>query len=176
MLSCSVYNYNEVTCIISRLWILALCPSQLGHLLKKTRTRCAFCPNNKSVALSFWSLSLWSLQGASSSGSPQGGRATSFELGELQRQDSSCQLDHLDLLQQHRSRSVETRGTSSVSVTVTSPRPERRAFLLKGCSPVGPSAAPSNTLTVSVPLQQHQYDKQDSLGSQFSPTIQVISR
>ncbi|XP_022667239.1 pleckstrin homology domain-containing family G member 5-like isoform X3 [Varroa destructor] len=113
------------------------------------------------------------LFGASSSGSPQGGRATSFELGELQRQDSSCQLDHLDLLQQHRSRSVETRGTSSVSVTVTSPRPERRAFLLKGCSPVGPSAAPSNTLTVSVPLQQHQYDKQDSLGSQFSPTIQV---
>ncbi|OQR66458.1 hypothetical protein BIW11_14145, partial [Tropilaelaps mercedesae] len=118
------------------------------------------------------------LFGASSGSSPQGGRATSFELGELQRQDSSCQLDHLDLLQQHRSRSVETR-TSSVFVTVTSPRPERRAFLLKGCSPVGPpgtagAGSGSNTLTVSVPFQQQQpSDKQEGPGTQTSQTIQV---
>ncbi|XP_028967195.1 pleckstrin homology domain-containing family G member 5 [Galendromus occidentalis] len=89
------------------------------------------------------------------SGSPQG-RATSFELGELHRQDSSCQLDHPDFMHQQRSRSMETR-TSSVCVTVTSPRPERRAFLLKGCSPMSmPSSSSSNTLTVSVPFQQQQ--------------------
>lgn len=76
------------------------------------------------------------------SNSSQPSRARSFELGELRNPSLSVDADAFG-----RSHSMETR--SSIAVTITSPRPERRAFLLRGSggSPSG-SFASSNTLIV----------------------------
>lgn len=84
------------------------------------------------------------------------GRATSFELGELR--NPSMTIDDVD--EQGRSRSMETRA-SPVCVLVTSPRPERRAFLLKGASP--------NTLAVS----SHEDESREHRSFPASPVIQI---
>lgn len=84
------------------------------------------------------------------------GRATSFELGELR--NPSMTVDDVD--EQGRSRSMETRA-SPVCVLVTSPRPERRAFLLKGASP--------NTLAVC----SHDEEAREHRSYPTSPVIQV---
>lgn len=84
------------------------------------------------------------------------GRATSFELGELR--NPSMTVDDAD--EQGRSRSMETRA-SPVCVLVTSPRPERRAFLLKGASP--------NTLAVC----SHDEEAREHRSYPTSPVIQV---
>ena len=90
-------------------------------------------------------------------------RARSFELGDLRNPSLSAQVD-IDNF--GRSHSMETR--SSISVLVTSPRPERRAFLLRGSgSPSGSLTGSShNTLLVptAVPLvavQQEQEQRAD---------------
>ncbi|RWS00727.1 pleckstriny domain-containing family G member 5-like protein, partial [Dinothrombium tinctorium] len=72
-------------------------------------------------------------------------RAVSFELGELR--NPSMTVDDLDSF--GRSKSMETR--TPVGVTVTSPRPERRAFLLRGAGGVVSGNTNSNTLSVNVP-------------------------
>ncbi|KAH7957184.1 hypothetical protein HPB52_015900 [Rhipicephalus sanguineus] len=96
------------------------------------------------------------------------GRATSFELGELRNPSMTCD----DLDEQGRSRSMETRTPGPVCVTVTSPRPERRAFLLKGA---GTNATSPNTLTVSIPFthQQEVEEPKEYRSYPTSPTIQV---
>ncbi|KAL1417206.1 hypothetical protein MTO96_027087 [Rhipicephalus appendiculatus] len=105
-------------------------------------------------------------QGAAAAGGQ--GRATSFELGELRNPSMTCD----DLDEQGRSRSMETRTSGPVCVTVTSPRPERRAFLLKGA---GTNATSPNTLTVSIPFthQQEMEEPKEYRSYPTSPTIQV---
>ncbi|XP_072143352.1 uncharacterized protein [Dermacentor andersoni] len=105
-------------------------------------------------------------QGAATAGGQ--GRATSFELGELR--NPSMTYDDLD--EQGRSRSMETRTSGPVCVTVTSPRPERRAFLLKGA---GTNATSPNTLTVSIPFTHPQEleEPKEYRSYPTSPTIQV---
>ncbi|XP_074601132.1 uncharacterized protein LOC141855126 isoform X1 [Brevipalpus obovatus] len=98
-------------------------------------------------------------------------RATSFELGELR--NPSMTLDDLETF--GRSRSMETR---TPSVTITSPRPERRAFLLKGAGgyernshdsfmhPMSGSSGGVNTLSVNVPplhVSKHHHSTQRTL-------------
>ncbi|CAG2109422.1 unnamed protein product, partial [Medioppia subpectinata] len=100
-------------------------------------------------------------------------RAVSFELGELR--NPSLTVEDSDSF--GRSNSVDNR---SPIVTVTSPRPERRAFLLrnvKNNSPTVPhqySLYP-NTLSVNVPLGYHPIsDYKQSLKSPPSmPSIQI---
>lgn len=77
-----------------------------------------------------------------SANASQPSRARSFELGELRNPSLSVDSDAFG-----RSHSMETR--SSIAVTITSPRPERRAFLLRGSggSPSG-SLSAGNTLIV----------------------------
>lgn len=67
---------------------------------------------------------------------------------------------------------METRTPGPVCVTVTSPRPERRAFLLKGA---GTNATSPNTLTVSIPFaHQPELDEPKEYRSYpTSPTIQI---
>ncbi|XP_075745988.1 uncharacterized protein LOC119182883 isoform X5 [Rhipicephalus microplus] len=105
-------------------------------------------------------------QGAAAAGGQ--GRATSFELGELRNPSMTCD----DLDEQGRSRSMETRTSGPVCVTVTSPRPERRAFLLKGA---GNNATSPNTLTVTIPFthQQEVEEPKEYRSYPTSPTIQV---
>ncbi|CAN7987000.1 unnamed protein product, partial [Ixodes hexagonus] len=91
--------------------------------------------------------------------SASSGRATSFELGELRNPSMTCD----DLDDQGRSRSMETRA-SPVCVLVTSPRPERRAFLLKGASP--------NTLAVSS-SSSHDDEAREYRSHPPSPVIQI---
>lgn len=95
------------------------------------------------------------------------GRATSFELGELRNPSMTCD----DLDEQGRSRSMETRASGPVCVTVTSPRPERRAFLLKGAGG-GPTSP--NTLTVKVPFARQEAEEPKEYRSYpTSPMIQI---
>lgn len=80
----------------------------------------------------------------------QPSRAVSFELGELRKAPSLVVEDTFG-----RSHSVDNRSPP-VTVTVTSPRPERRAFLLKSVKDSSPPAASlinsyQNTLVVNVP-------------------------
>ena len=78
--------------------------------------------------------------------SPQ--KATSLELGDLC--NSSLTINSSDI--SRNSQSADNR--TSVSVTVTSPRPERRAFLLRGSGAVEYSFNQflnANTLSVNVP-------------------------
>ncbi|XP_064461240.1 pleckstrin homology domain-containing family G member 5-like isoform X2 [Ornithodoros turicata] len=107
------------------------------------------------------------LFGSSMTSSNQG-RATSFELGELRNPSMTCD----DLDEHGRSRSMETRASGPVCVTVTSPRPERRAFLLRGS---GNNHAP-NTLTVNVPFtHQESEESREPRSYPTSPTIQSKS-
>ncbi|XP_077509037.1 uncharacterized protein LOC144120480 isoform X4 [Amblyomma americanum] len=107
-------------------------------------------------------------QGTSAAAATGQGRATSFELGELRNPSMTCD----DLDEQGRSRSMETRTPGPVCVTVTSPRPERRAFLLKGA---GTNATSPNTLTVSIPFthQPELEEPKEYRSYPTSPTIQV---
>ncbi|XP_077531907.1 uncharacterized protein LOC144144358 isoform X10 [Haemaphysalis longicornis] len=107
-------------------------------------------------------------QGGSASAANSQGRATSFELGELRNPSMTCD----DLDEQGRSRSMETRTSGPVCVTVTSPRPERRAFLLKGA---GTNATSPNTLTVSIPFthQPEPDEPKEYRSYPTSPTIQI---
>lgn len=75
------------------------------------------------------------------SNSSQPSRARSFELGELRNPSLSVDADAFG-----RSHSMETR--SSIAVTITSPRPERRAFLLRGSGGSPSGSLSSNTLIV----------------------------
>ncbi|CAG2161321.1 unnamed protein product [Oppiella nova] len=101
-------------------------------------------------------------------------RAVSFELGELR--NPSLNVDDSDSF--GRSNSVDNR--SPVAVTITSPRPERRAFLLRNVKNNSPiithqySLYP-NTLSVNVPLGYHPMsDYKQSLKSPPSvPSIQI---
>ena len=76
-------------------------------------------------------------------------RATSFELGDLR--NPSLTADSLEVF--CASQSVDARAP--VSVTVTSPRPERRAYLLRGSGAVESSIntqyTNANTLSVNIP-------------------------
>lgn len=67
---------------------------------------------------------------------------------------------------------METRTSGPVCVTVTSPRPERRAFLLKGA---GTNATSPNTLTVSIPFahQPEPDEPKEYRSYPTSPTIQI---
>lgn len=76
--------------------------------------------------------------------SQQPPRAVSFELGDLR--NPSLTADNFDSF--GRSHSVDNRNPPSV--TVTSPRPERRAFLLRNAKNSGINP---NTLSVNVPYQ-----------------------
>lgn len=71
-------------------------------------------------------------------------RARSFELGDLRNPSLSVDNEAFG-----RSHSMETR--SSICVTVTSPRPERRAFLLRGS---GSGSPYSSCNTLNVPNQR----------------------
>ena len=75
------------------------------------------------------------------SNSSQPSRARSFELGELRNPSLQVDADAFG-----RSHSMETR--SSIAVTITSPRPERRAFLLRGSGGSPSGSLSSNTLIV----------------------------
>lgn len=100
-------------------------------------------------------------------------RATSFELGDLR--NPSMTLDDLDAF--GRSRSMETR---TPSVTITSPRPERRAFLLRGaggernsCESFTYSNNNVNTLSVHVPslhVSNHVHHSLQQQQQQHQPT------
>ncbi|XP_025016475.1 uncharacterized protein LOC107361773 isoform X2 [Tetranychus urticae] len=83
-------------------------------------------------------------------GEPLPSRAISFELGELRNPSMTVE----DLEPFGRSHSMETRQPP-VSVTITSPRPERRAFLLRGAgsekSYDSMYESSINTLSVNVP-------------------------
>ncbi|XP_054164532.1 pleckstrin homology domain-containing family G member 5-like [Oppia nitens] len=97
-------------------------------------------------------------------------RAVSFELGELR--NPSLVVEDSESF--GRSHSVDNR--SPVAVTITSPRPERRAFLLrnsKGSS--GQYSQYPNTLSVNLPPSYHPMcDHKQSLKSPPSlPSIQL---
>ncbi|RWS31082.1 pleckstriny domain-containing family G member 5-like protein, partial [Leptotrombidium deliense] len=110
-------------------------------------------------------------------------RAVSFELGELR--NPSMTVDDLDAF--GRSKSVETR--TPVSVTVTSPRPERRAFLLRGAGGAIPTnSTNTNTLSVNVPFHISKVSPQlleptsiqvpvpHSSGKLFQRSVQTTSK
>ncbi|XP_076318528.1 pleckstrin homology domain-containing family G member 5-like isoform X2 [Tachypleus tridentatus] len=69
-------------------------------------------------------------------------KATSFELGDLR--NSSVSSEEGPTNERVRANSMETRN-GPISVTVTSPRPERRAFFLRGA---GSGSSTPNTLSV----------------------------
>jgi pleckstrin domain-containing family G protein 5 len=98
-------------------------------------------------------------------------RAVSFELGDLR--NPSLTVEDLDSF--GRSQSVDNR--SPISVTITSPRPERRAFLLRNVKNSGPSFISHypNTLSVNVPSNYQLNDyKRDSITSPpASTSIQI---
>ena len=101
-------------------------------------------------------------------------RAVSFELGELR--NPSLTVEDLDSFV--RSQSVENR--SPIAVTVTSPRPERRAFLLRNVKNSSPVVSHyyshyPNTLSVNVPSNYQQLiDQKQSLKSPPSlPSLQI---
>ncbi|XP_053210054.1 pleckstrin homology domain-containing family G member 5-like isoform X11 [Panonychus citri] len=105
-------------------------------------------------------------------GEPLPSRAISFELGELR--NPSMTVDDLEPF--GRSHSMETRPPP-ISVTITSPRPERRAFLLRGAgserSYDSVYGSGINTLSVNVP-SLHVNNKQFTGPSRVSETsIQV---
>lgn len=100
-------------------------------------------------------------------------RAVSFELGELRNPSLTVE----DLESFGRSQSVENR---SPIVTVTSPRPERRAFLLRSSKNNSSGVTEncshcSNTLSVNMPSTYHQIsDHKQSLKSPPSlPSLQI---
>lgn len=98
-------------------------------------------------------------------------RAVSFELGDLR--NPSLTVEDLDSF--GRSQSVDNR--SPISVTITSPRPERRAFLLRNVKNSGSSFISHypNTLSVNVPSNYQLNDyKRDSMTSPpASTSIQI---
>ncbi|XP_067130426.1 pleckstrin homology domain-containing family G member 5-like isoform X3 [Centruroides vittatus] len=96
-----------------------------------------------------------------SSGQPQA-KAISIELGELRNPSLTC-----DDGSQIRAKSMETWLSGPISVTVTSPRPERRAFFLRGA---GGNIA-SNTLSVGTPYQMGETADRISPPSIQVPTV-----
>lgn len=99
-------------------------------------------------------------------------RAKSFELGEL-RNPSLAGYGDAD--QFGRSHSMEHRA--AISISVTSPRPERRAFLLRGSkASANASSSPySSTNTLNVPYQHapqaHQPTDPPSINVDTSATL-----
>lgn len=96
-------------------------------------------------------------------------RARSFELGDLRNPSLSVDNEAFG-----RSHSMETR--SSVCVTITSPRPERRAFLLRGS---GSGSPYSSCNTLNVPTQrvlvpQTQTTKVTSVSVQTSDPLTTV--